>query len=168
MRENFDIKYSNEEIDRIIKEHEERIIDFCKELETYYADRGTFNTYESRRVLFDLRDGELIDQIIGQGISQELVDAIEEGFVIEVYNFKTGVLEEMAFENLEGEAAELYSMYMEEEISEEEYFDKYDEIIQPFIDRYIEDYLENAVSLNIDYLNALGKQENEYDSEIYY
>lgn len=167
MRENFEeikgiatqTNYSKEEINKRVSEHSEDIIRYCKELEAVYAERGIYDTYETMIVLFDLRDAELYSKILGHGISQDIVDGIEEGFIIQVYEFITGNLIEMAFEGLEywgeGEAAELYSMYRHDEISKTEYYHKYDEVIQPWINEYIDDYLEKAVEINIDYLNAL-------------
>lgn len=163
MRENFEeikglanpTNYSEEEINNIITEHAVEIISYCKEIEALYAERGIYNTYETMRVLFDLRDAELHIHIRGHGISRDLLEGIEEGFIIEVYEFRTGDLEEMAFESLEDDAAELYSMYLQDEISEDEYYDKYHEVIRPWIDKYIDDYLNNTVEINIDYLHAL-------------
>lgn len=160
-------EYTKEEINKIVVEHAERIIDYCKDLEREYAGSGLYNPHETMRVLFDLRDCELYTQVVGQGIFQDIVEGIEDGFRVEVYSFKTGCLDDMAFEGLDYcgydcEASELYSMYLEDEISEEEYFDRYDEVIQPWIEEYIEDYLNKEVKINIDYLNALGKE--NYDN----
>lgn len=119
--------YTVEEIDKIVKENEARIVEYCKELERDYAET---DAYEDIRVLFDLRDYKLYIQIIGQGIAEELVKGIEEGLVVEVYNFRTGDLGDMVFEGLEYiddcEASQLYRLYKKGEIEEEEYLNKYD------------------------------------------
>lgn len=155
--------YTLGEIDKIVNENKERILEYCKELEIEYADCGRFSAYERIRVLFDLRDFELYTQVQGEGIAQELVEGIEEGFIVEVYRFETGRLEDMAFEALEYEkdceAAELYSMYRNEEITEEEYNERYVEVIQPWIDDYIESHVEETVEVDIDYLNAVERED---------
>jgi len=153
----------NREIARIIQKHEESIIEHIKELERTYAKRGVYNTYDTIRILFDLRDFKIYEQIVGQGISQEVYEGIEAGEVVEVYSFTSGYLEEMALEGLDystdnGEAEKLYSEYKNGEVSEDEYFEKYDEVVRPWIDEYMEDYLNNSVQIEVDYFNAI---ENE-------
>lgn len=160
--------YTSEEIDKIVNENKERILEYCKELEIEYADCGRYSAYETMRVLFDLRDYELYMQVKGQGLFQEIVEGIEEGFIVEVYSFETGRLEEMAFEGLDcyagdSEAEKLYFMYKNDEVSDEEYNERYVEVIQPWIDDYIENHVEEIVGIDINYFNAVEDYNDWYE-----
>lgn len=148
--------YTNQEIDRIVAQESERILKYCRELEIEYASIGVYNTNDTIRVLLDLNDKELYIKVSRQGISSELLEGLNKGDIVQVYTFETGRLEDMALEGLDysmedGEAEKVYKKYKNDEISEEDYFAKYHEIIKPWMDCYFEDHVNTVVEINTVY-----------------
>lgn len=154
---NQESQYSHDEIDKIVEQNKEEILSFCKEQELLYAERGRYGRNESMIVYFDVTNNNLFLHVIGQGIDGNAYIGIKQGNIIIVHKFKSGVLYDAAQEGLnysledDGEAEKFHKQYTSEEIDEDEYWEKYDEIIQPWIDEYYKDYLEATVEIDIEY-----------------
>lgn len=147
---NQESQYSHDEIDKIVEQNKEEILSFCKEQELLYAERGKYDMYENMDIYFDLFEEEPFLSISGDG-------GAEYGRCIVVHKFKSGALYDVAQEGLnysledDGEAEKFHKQYTSEEIDEDEYWEKYDEIIQPWMDDYYKDYLEATVEIDIEY-----------------
>ncbi len=157
-------RYTKEEINMLVDDNRNEIISFCKKSEATYADYGIYNNYEKMRILFNLNDNQCYVHVLGHRINDELYEGIEEGYVIVVYRFESGTLQDAAEKGLDsslgdGKAEKLFRGYKDNEISEKEYDEKYKEIIQPWIDKFCKDNINETVKIEIDYLNAVDEAE---------
>lgn len=141
--------YRDEETVGILQKNKEKIINYIQDKMYEHKSFGVYDKVNTLIIYFCLDTENLYTAVSGEGISEDIVQGLEEGSILKIYEFKTGYLEESAEEGIlysDDKIARVYKQYKNGEITEEEY-KQYEEEVEEWFEEY---YKENIKMISKD------------------